>query len=94
MNQRALLTQMGRLNYIRLVGDLNRNHGITVVVIDHDLHAVLPYANRMALMVNGEIVCDSDVSTTLEYMYNHDIYVVSITIRIYNVYGIGKGRLP
>ena len=33
---------------------------------------------RMALMVNGEIVCDSDVSTTLEYMYNHDIYVEAL----------------
>lgn len=68
----------GTAELYRLVGDLNRNHGITVVVIDHDLHAVLPYANRMALMVDGEIVCDSDVSTTLEYMYNHDIYVEAL----------------
>ena len=68
----------GTAELYRLVGDLNRNHGITVVVIDHDLHAVLPYANRMALMVDGEIVCDSDVATTLEYMYNHDIYVEAL----------------
>ena len=64
MNQRALLTPMGQPNYIASLVILNRNHGITVVVIDHDLHAVLPYANRMALMVDGEIVCDSDVATT------------------------------
>ena len=68
----------GTAELYRLVGDLNRNHGITVVVIDHDLHAVLPYANRMALMVDGEIVCDSDVATTLEYMYNHNIYVEAL----------------
>ena len=65
----------GTAELYRLVGDLNRNHGITVVVIDHDLHAVLPYANRMALMVDGEVVCDSDVATTLGYMYDHNIYV-------------------
>ena len=29
-------------------------------------------------MVDGEIVCDSDVATTLEYMYNHDIYVEAL----------------
>lgn len=65
----------GTAELYRLVGDLNQKHGITVVVIDHDLHAVLPYANRMALMVNGSIACDDDVSTTLRYMYEHNIHV-------------------
>ena len=60
---------------VGLVGDLNQKHGITVVVIDHDLHAVLPYANRMALMVDGSIACDDDVPTTLRYMYEHNIHV-------------------
>lgn len=59
----------------RLVGSLNKDYGITVVVIDHDLHAVLPYANRMALMVDGELRCDDVPANTLRYMYNHDIYV-------------------
>ena len=65
----------GTAELYRLVGDLNKKHGITVVVIDHDLHAVLPYANRMALMVNGSIACDDDVPTTLRYMYEHNIHV-------------------
>lgn len=59
----------------RLVGSLNKDYGITVVVIDHDLHAVLPYANRMALMVDGELRCDDVPANTLRYMYNHNIYV-------------------
>ena len=65
----------GTAELYRLVGDLNQKHGITVVVIDHDLHAVLPYANRMALMVDGSIACDADVPTTLRYMYEHNIHV-------------------
>ncbi len=65
----------GTAELYRIVGGLNRNHNITVVVIDHDLHAVLPYANRMALMVDGSIVCDEDVPTTLRYMYEHNIHV-------------------
>lgn len=59
----------------RLVGSLNKEYGITVVVIDHDLQAVLPYANRMALMVDGEIRCDDTAEGTLRYMYEHNIYV-------------------
>lgn len=59
----------------RLVGSLNKEYGITVVVIDHDLHAVLPYANRMALMVDGELRCDDVPEKTLRYMYTNDIYV-------------------
>lgn len=69
----------GTAELYRLVGALNKEHGITVVVIDHDLHAVLPYANRMALMNDGKVVCDSDVATTLRYMYEHNIYVDALS---------------
>ena len=57
-----------------LVGALNQDYGITVVVIDHDLHAVLPFANRMVLMVDGQITSDASVSETLQYMYKNNIY--------------------
>ncbi|WP_298703427.1 energy-coupling factor ABC transporter ATP-binding protein [uncultured Veillonella sp.] len=59
----------------RLVGSLNKDYGITVVVIDHDLQAVLPYANRVALMVDGALQCDDTAEATLRYMYEHNIYV-------------------
>ena len=59
----------------RLVGSLNRDHGITVVVIDHDLHAVLPYANRMVLVDGGTLKIDSSVEDVLSYMYDTNTYV-------------------
>ena len=59
----------------RLVGSLNRDHGITVVVIDHDLHAVLPYASRMVLIDGGELKIDSSVEDVLSYMYDTNTYV-------------------
>ena len=65
----------GTAELYRLVGALNKEYGITVVVIDHDLHAVLPYANRMALMVDGELRTDDVPEVTLRYMYDHKIYV-------------------
>lgn len=65
----------GTADLYHLVGSLNKDHGITVVVIDHDLHAVLPYANRMVLMEDGQVSCDDSVEATLRYMYEHQIYV-------------------
>ena len=53
----------------RLVGALNKDYGITVVVIDHDLHAILPYANRMVLLVEGRVACDASLSETLQNIY-------------------------
>lgn len=64
----------GTAELYELVSSLNREYGITVVVIDHDLHAVLPYANRMVLMEAGEIRIDSSVEAVLTYMYEHQIY--------------------
>ena len=58
----------------RLVGALNKDYGITVIVIDHDLNAVMPYANRVALLVDGELKSDDVPAVTLEYMYKHNIY--------------------
>ena len=54
---------------------MNRDYGITVVVIDHDLHAVLPYANRMVLVDGGELKIDSSVENVLSYMYDTNTYV-------------------
>lgn len=64
----------GTEDLYQLVGALNRDHGITVVVIDHDLHAVVPYANRMILMVDGKVEIDDTLEATLRYMYDHNIY--------------------
>lgn len=64
----------GTVELYRLVGRLNQEYGITVVVIDHDLHAVLPYANRMVLLADGQVKSDDTVQATLTYMYTHHIY--------------------
>lgn len=65
----------GTEDLYRLVGRLNREYGLTVVVIEHDLHAVLPYANRMVLLVDGQVVSDASVSETLQVMYRESIYL-------------------
>ena len=72
--QTSSLDQEGTDELYRLVGALNKDYGITVIVIDHDLNAVMPYANRVALLVDGELKSDDVPAVTLEYMYKHNIY--------------------
>jgi len=64
----------GTAELYRLIASLNRDYGMTVVVVDHDLSAALPYANRLVLMVEGQVLNDGAVADTLAYMYTHHIY--------------------
>ena len=77
----------GTAELYRLVGDLNQKHGITVVVIDHDLHAVLPYANRMALMVDGSVACDDGCTDYTSLHVRTQYSRRCIAICVHNVYG-------
>ena len=78
----------------RLVGALNKDYGITVVVIDHDLHAILPYANRMVLLVEGKVACDASLSETLQYMYEHDIYTDALPSLFKASMDLHRGGVP
>lgn len=74
----SALDPEGTNDFYNLVHSLNTTYGHTIVVIEHTLEAVLPYANRLVLMDHGSIVSDSDVVTTLRYMYEHNIYQSAI----------------
>ena len=45
---------------MRTLGDLNRDHGMTVVLVEHRLGAVFPHASRILLMDGGGIAADLD----------------------------------
>ncbi len=70
----SALDPEGTHDFYELVHELNVTYGHTIVVIEHSLEAALPYANRLILLDRGKLVCDSDVETTLRYMYDHHIY--------------------
>lgn len=68
----------GCADFYRLISELNRQYGHTILVVEHILSAVLPYANRLILMNEGQIISDDTPSATLRYMYDHHIYVSAI----------------
>jgi iron complex transport system ATP-binding protein len=47
-----------QLEVLELVGRLNRERGMTIVLVLHDLNQAARYADRMVVMENGRIVAD------------------------------------
>lgn len=74
----SALDPEGTHDFYVLIHELNVKYGHTIVVIEHSLEAALPYANRLVLLDQGHILCDSNVETTLRYMYEHDVYKTAI----------------
>lgn len=68
----------GCADFYKLISHLNKEYGHTILVVEHILSAALPYANRLILMENGKIACDSTPAGTLRYMYSHGIYLSAI----------------
>ena len=76
----SALDPEGTHDFYELIHELNAKYGHTIVVIEHSLEAALPYANRLVLLDQGRILCDSDVETTLRYMYEHNVYKTAIPV--------------
>ncbi len=56
----------------RLIRKLNREHGITSVVVTHDLAAALRFANRVMLLKDGHVVACAEPSA-FESLPNPDV---------------------
>ncbi len=57
-----------------IIGKLNRENKVTVVVIDDNLSASIPYANRMAVLVDGKLAYEGAVEEAMDYMYDMNTY--------------------
>ncbi|MCJ7726277.1 MAG: ABC transporter ATP-binding protein [Acidimicrobiia bacterium] len=52
-------------NVLDLVDGLRRDHGIAVLAAFHDLNLAAQYADRMVLLVDGEVMVDGSPATVL-----------------------------
>ncbi len=53
-------------NLLQVLTKLNKEHGITIVLIEHRLHEVIRVCNRMMIMETGKIVWDGSMKEALE----------------------------
>lgn len=59
------LDPQGAFTLLKLVGELNKVAGKTVVIVEHRLEAVAGYADRVVLMDKGRIMADGDPRSVL-----------------------------
>lgn len=74
----SALDPEGTLELYRLLGDLNKNHGKTIVVVEHQLTNILPYATQLIVMENGKIALAGTVAQTLTAMVDCQLYVEAV----------------
>lgn len=55
-NPTAELDPMGKEDVLQTIARLNRDYGITIVVVDQELQEVIPYAHRIAILDEGKII--------------------------------------
>ena len=54
----AQLDPIAAADFLALLGKINRELGITVILTEHRLEEAFPFATRVIVMEKGEIVCD------------------------------------
>jgi len=83
----AMLDPVGREEVIKTIHDLNRNQGITVVLITHHMSETVD-ADRVIIMQDGNIVADgrpSEVFSRVEEIKSYGLDVPDTTELIYEL---------
>ncbi len=55
-NPTAELDPIGKEEVLETIAMLNKEHGITIMIVDQELHEVMPYADRLAILDDGRII--------------------------------------
>jgi len=55
-NPTAELDPVGKQEVLETIALLNREHHITIFIIDQELHEILPYAHRLAILDEGKLL--------------------------------------
>ncbi|WP_378951469.1 energy-coupling factor ABC transporter ATP-binding protein [Pelosinus sp. sgz500959] len=74
----SALDPEGTASLYRLLGELNKEHGITILVVEHDIATLLPYADQFILLENGQLILSDTPENVLSFMNSQQIFVEAI----------------
>lgn len=69
-----------QLQILQLIKKLNREYGITIVMVLHDMNQALYYSDEIIAMKEGKIVAQGTPQDVITKELIHDIYQVDLTI--------------
>lgn len=62
----------------KLLSELNQEHGITILAVEHDIATVLPYADQFILLENGQLAHSGTPEQVLTFMSENQIFTEAI----------------
>lgn len=74
----SALDPEGTYSLYKLLSDLNQEHGITILVVEHDIATVLPYADQFILLENGQLIFNGTPKSVLSFMAKKQIFAEAI----------------
>lgn len=78
----AFLDLRHRLEAYELLRRLNRDEGITVVLVSHDLNLAARYCDRLVLLRSGEVVADGAPNAVIRPGPLREVYEVDVEVRL------------
>ncbi|MDQ1253403.1 MAG: energy-coupling factor transport system ATP-binding protein, partial [Euryarchaeota archaeon] len=58
----------GTREVLNTVRELNRKLKITILLVEHRLHELIPFAGRLVIMDEGKIILDEPASKAFDYL--------------------------
>lgn len=74
----SALDPQGANELYALLGQINREQGITIIVVEHDLSRVLAYADQYILLSDGKVLQIGAAETVLRYMRDKETFCQAI----------------
>jgi energy-coupling factor transporter ATP-binding protein EcfA2 len=69
------LDPLGAKKVVDLLAKLNKDHGMTIILIEHRLDLVIPYSNRVIVMSEGQVVAEGEPHKVLSNKMVEDLGV-------------------
>lgn len=70
----------GVREFLKLIVNLSKEDGITVLFSSHDLHLVQKVCDRVGLFVNGKLLAEGDIQTLSGKLFKHSPYLIEVGI--------------
>lgn len=74
----SALDPEGTESIYQLLASLNKNYGITIIVVEHETARVLPHADQFILMADGKAIESGQPQDVLTHMWENKIYLEAI----------------
>ena len=76
-----------QVNIMNLLKELNKEHGLSIAVVLHDLNLAGEYCDRIVLMDDGAIVSEGDAGSVLTYENIEKVYHTVVIVKKNSISG-------